>query len=43
MPKYVKGIPPPPSKDDFSNEEYKKRYTEWYKKLEAQIKELGEE
>jgi len=40
MTKYVYGIPPPPSKDDFPDEEYRKRYKEWHKKLEEQIKQL---
>jgi len=43
MVKYVRGIPPPPSKDSLQAEEFRKRYKEWYKKLEEQIKQFEEE
>jgi len=42
-PHYVYGIPPPPSKDSFPDAEYRKRYKEWYKLLEEQVKQFREE
>ena len=43
QPHYIYGIPPPPSKDSFSDGEWKKRYKEWHKKLEEQIKQFRDD